>query len=81
MSLEDSLLFPKFYGETSNVSFNQILLLKQFANEVLRKLHGDLGESRVITKSKSLIDKKLLHIHGTISQDVVCAKHQRIMIR
>ena len=42
--LKDGLLFRKHFGETGNVKYYQILIPKQLVNEVLRSLHGELGQ-------------------------------------
>ena len=39
--LNDGLLFRKYYGETGNIKYYQILIPKQLVNEVLRGLHGE----------------------------------------
>ena len=49
--LKDGLLFRKYYGETGNVKYYQILIPKQLVNEVLRSLHGKFGKHPGITKT------------------------------
>ena len=49
--LKDGLLFRKYYGETGNVKYYQILIPKQLVNEVLRNLHGEFGKHPGITKT------------------------------
>ena len=39
--LKDGLLFRKFFGETGNVKYSQILIPKQLVNKVVRCLHGE----------------------------------------
>ena len=41
ITLKDGLLFRKYFGETRNVKYYQILVPKQLVNEVLRSLHGE----------------------------------------
>ena len=48
--LKDGLLFRKYFGETSNIKYYQILTPKQLVDEVLRSLHGELGKHTGITK-------------------------------
>ena len=49
--LKDGLLFRKYYGETGNIKYYQILTPKQLVDEVLRSLHGEFGEQPGITKT------------------------------
>ena len=49
--LKDGLLFRKYYGDTGNVKYYQILIPKQLVNEVLRSLHGEFGKHPGITKT------------------------------
>ena len=49
--LKDGLLFRKYYGETGNVKYYQILIPKQLVNEVLRNLHGEFGKHPGIPKT------------------------------
>ena len=49
--LEDELLFRKYYGETGNINYYQILIPKQPVDEVLRSLHGEIGKHPGITKT------------------------------
>ena len=49
--LKDGLLLRKYYGDTGNVKYYQILIPKQLVNEVLRSLHGDFGKHPGITKT------------------------------
>ena len=49
--LKVGLLFRKYYGETGSVKYFQILIPKQFVNEVLRNLHGEFGKHPGITKT------------------------------
>ena len=49
--LKDGLLLRKYYGDTGNVKYYQILIPKQLVNEVLRSLHGDFGRHPGITKT------------------------------
>ena len=49
--LKDGLLFQKYYGETGNVKYYQILIPKQLVNEVLRSLHGEIGKNPGINKT------------------------------
>ena len=49
--LKDGLLFRKYYGETDNVKYYQILIPKQLVNEILRNLHGEFGKHPGITKT------------------------------
>ena len=49
--LKDELLFRKYYGETSNLKYYQILIPKQLADGVLRSLHGEFGRHLGITKT------------------------------
>ena len=49
--LKDGLLFRKYYGETGNVKYYQILIPKQLVNEVLRNLHGEFGKHPGFTKT------------------------------
>ena len=70
--LKDSLIFQKHYGETDNVNFYQILILKQLDNEVSRRLHGEFGKNP--GKTKAIIAYKenfFLSKHGTVNQAVV----------
>ena len=49
--LKDGLLFRKYYGETGNIKYYQILIPKQIVQEVLRSLHGEFGKHPGITKT------------------------------
>ena len=49
--LEDGLLFWKYYGETGNIKYYQILIPKQLVNKVLRSLQGEFGKDPGITKT------------------------------
>ena len=49
--LKDGLLFRKFFGETGNGKYYQILIPKQLVNEVLRSLHGEFGKHPGISKT------------------------------
>ena len=42
--LKDGLLFRKYYAETGNIQYYQILIPKQLVDEVLRSLHGDFSK-------------------------------------
>ena len=42
--LKDGLLFRKHFGETGSVKYCQILIPKQFVNDVLRRLHGAINQ-------------------------------------
>ena len=45
------MLFRKFYAETGNIKYYQILIPKQLVDEVLRSLHGEFGKHPGITKT------------------------------
>ena len=49
--LKDGLLFRKYYGETGNIKYYQILIPKQLVDEVLRSLHGEFGKHPGITRT------------------------------
>ena len=49
--LKDGLLYRKYFGETGNVKYYQILNPKQLVNEVLRNLHGEFGRHQGISKT------------------------------
>ena len=49
--LKDGLLYRKYFGETGSVNYYQILIPKQFVNEVLRNLHGEFGRHPGISKT------------------------------
>ena len=49
--LKDSLLFRKYFEETGNVKYYQILMPKQLVNEVLHSLHGEFGKHPGISKT------------------------------
>ena len=49
--LKDGLLFRKYYGETGNIKYYQLLIPKQLVDQVLRSLHGEFGEHPGITKT------------------------------
>ena len=49
--LKDGLLLRKYYGDTGNLKYYQILTPKQLVNEVLRSLHGDFARHPGITKT------------------------------
>ena len=49
--LKDGLLYRKYFGETGNVKYYQILIPKQLVKEVLRSLHGDFGKHPGISKT------------------------------
>ena len=51
ISLNDGLLFRKYYGETGSVKYYQILIPEQLVNEVLRNLHGEFGKHPGTTKT------------------------------
>ena len=48
---KDGLLLWKYYGDTGNVKYYQILIPKQLVSEVLRSLHGYFGKHPGITKT------------------------------
>ena len=56
--LKDGLLFRKYYGETGNIKYYQILIPKQLVDEVLRSLHGEFGKHPEITKTISACREK-----------------------
>ena len=49
--LKDGLFFWKYYGETANIRYYQILMPKQQVDEVLRSLHGEFGKHPGTTKA------------------------------
>ena len=49
--LKDGLLLRKYFGETGNVKYYQILIPKQIVNEVLRSLYGEFGKHPGISKT------------------------------
>ena len=49
--IEEGLLFRKYYGETGNIKYYQILIPKQLVVEVLRGLHGEFGNHPGTTKT------------------------------
>ena len=49
--LKDGLLFRKYYGETGNIQYYQILIPRQLVDEVLRSLHGEFCKHPGITKT------------------------------
>ena len=49
--LKHGLLFRKYYGETGNVKYYQILIPQQLVNELLRNLHGEFGKHPGITET------------------------------
>ena len=49
--LNDGLLFRKYYGETGNIKYYQMLLPKQLIDEVLRSLHAEIGKNPGITQT------------------------------
>ena len=48
--LKDGLLVRKYFGETGDVKYYQILIPKQIVDEVLRSLHREFGKHPGITK-------------------------------
>ena len=42
--IKDGLFFRKYYGETSNIKYYQILILNQLVDELLRSLHGEFDK-------------------------------------
>ena len=48
--LSDGLFIRKYYGETDNINYYQILIPKQLVDEVLRSLHGEFGKHPGNTK-------------------------------
>ena len=50
-SLEDGLLFRKYFGETGSIKYYQILIPKQLVEEVLCSLHGEFGKHPGIYKT------------------------------
>ena len=48
--LKDGLLLRKYYGDTGNVKYYQILIPKQLVNKILRSPHGDFGKHPGIGK-------------------------------
>ena len=60
ITLEDGLLFRKYYGETGSVKYYQILIPKQLVNEVLRNLHGEFGKHPGITKTIIAYKKSII---------------------
>ena len=59
--LIDGLLFRKYYGETVNIKYYQILIPKQLVDEVLRSLHGEFGKHPGITKPIIAYRQKYYH--------------------
>ena len=59
--LENGLLFRKYHGETGIVKKYQILIPKQFVNEVLQSLHGEVGRHPRLTKLIVAYRKKYCH--------------------
>ena len=49
--LKDGMLIRKYYGETGNIKYYQILIPKQLVEEVLRSLHGEFGKHPGNTKT------------------------------
>ena len=49
--LKDGLMFRKYFGETGNVKYYQILIPKQLVNEVLRSLYREFGKHPGISKT------------------------------
>ena len=45
-------MYRKYFGETGNVKYYQILIPKQLVKEVLRSLHGEFGKHPGIFKTK-----------------------------
>ena len=62
--LKDGLLFRKYYGETGNVKYYEILIPKQLVDEVLQNLHGEFGKHPRITKTIIAYKQILLPKHG-----------------
>ena len=56
--LKDGLLFRKYYGETGNVKYYQVLIPKHLFIEVLRSLHGKFGKHPGIIKTITAYRKK-----------------------
>ena len=59
--LKDGLLFLKYYGETGNINYYQILLRKQLVDEVLRSLQREFGKHPGITKTIKAYRQKYYH--------------------
>ena len=49
--LKDRQLLQKYYGETGNIKYYQILIPKQLVDEVLRSLRGEFGKHPGITRT------------------------------
>ena len=55
--LKDGLLFRKYFGETGNVKYYQILIPEQLVKEVLRSLHGEFGKHPGVFKTIACREK------------------------
>ena len=49
--LKDGQLLQKYYRETGNIKYYQILIPKQLVDEVLRNLRGEIGKHPGITRT------------------------------
>ena len=50
ISLNDGLLFRKFFGETGSVKYYQILISKQLLNDIFRTLHGEFRNNQELPR-------------------------------
>ena len=82
--LKNGLLLRKYYGDTGNVKYYQILIPKQLVKEVLRSLHGDFGRHPGITKTiiayreKNYYPKKAQLIRKWVISCEKCVRELRI---
>ena len=85
--LKDGLLFQKYYGETGNIKYYQILIPKHLVDEILRSLHGGFGKHPGITKTIIAFSQKYYYpnIAKLIRQWVIsceqCKKESRVVDR
>ena len=84
INLKDGLLFRKYFGETGNVIFYQILIPKQLVNEVVCSLQGEFGNYPGISKTiiayreKFYIPKMAQLIREWVMSCEQCIRESRI---
>ena len=59
VNLKDGLLFRKYFRETGSIKYNQIIISKEFVNEVILRLRGEFGKHPGIAETTIASRKKI----------------------
>ena len=82
--LKDGLLFLKYYGETGNIKYYQILIPKWLNDEIRWSLHGEFGKRRGFTKTIIAYRRKYYYpnmaklIRQWVTSCEQCIREQRV---